>query len=53
MRQHGYAAVPAWPVSAWLDIAYLVVFATIVGVVLFYWGGASLRCGPRLDGEPA
>jgi drug/metabolite transporter (DMT)-like permease len=34
--EHGYADVPAWPVSAWLDIAYLVVFATTVGFVLFY-----------------
>lgn len=35
--EHGYADVPSWPIGAWLDIAYLVVFATIVGFVLFYW----------------
>jgi drug/metabolite transporter (DMT)-like permease len=35
--EKGYADVPAWPLLAWLDIAYLVVFATTVGFVLFYW----------------
>ena len=44
--EHGYADVPSWPLGAWLDIAYLVVFATTIGFVLFYWAvrrfGASL-----------
>ncbi|MDP9253182.1 MAG: DMT family transporter [Chloroflexota bacterium] len=35
--EHGYRDVPSWPLGAWLDIAYLVVFATTVGFVLFYW----------------
>jgi drug/metabolite transporter (DMT)-like permease len=35
--ERGYADVPSWPLAAWLDIAYLVVFATIIGFVLFYW----------------
>ena len=41
--EHGYADVPAWPASAWLDIGYLVVFATTIGFVLFY--GAVQRFG--------
>lgn len=44
--EQGYRDVPSWPLSAWLAIAYLVVFATIVGFVLFYWAvrrfGASV-----------
>ncbi|MDQ2951605.1 MAG: DMT family transporter [Chloroflexota bacterium] len=35
--EKGYADVPSWSLFTWLDIAYLVVFATIVGFVLFYW----------------
>jgi drug/metabolite transporter (DMT)-like permease len=32
----GLASIGDWPVRAWLAIGYLVVFATIVGFVLFY-----------------
>lgn len=35
--ERGYSDVPTWPLSAWLGIAYLVAFGTIVGFVLFYW----------------
>lgn len=37
LLENRYRDVAAWPVSAWLSIGYLVVFATIVGFVLFYW----------------
>lgn len=44
--ERGYSDVPSWPSSAWLLLGYLVVFATIVGFVLFQWAvrryGASL-----------
>ncbi len=35
--EHGYRDVPSWPLDAWLAIAFLVVFPTVVGFVLFYW----------------
>jgi drug/metabolite transporter (DMT)-like permease len=35
--EHGYRDVPSWPAGAWLDVGYLVVFATTIGFVLFYW----------------
>ena len=43
--EKGYADVPSWSVLAWLDIAYLVVFATIVGFVLFYWAVRRFGAG--------
>ena len=43
--EHGYADVPTWPLAAWLDVAYLVVFATIVGFVLFYWAVRRFGAG--------
>lgn len=43
--EHGYADVLSWPIGAWLDIAYLVVFATIVGFVLFYWAVRRFGAG--------
>ena len=43
--EHGYADVPSWPLTAWLDVAYLVVFATIVGFVLFYWAVRRFGAG--------
>jgi drug/metabolite transporter (DMT)-like permease len=43
--EHGYRDVPAWPLAAWLDIAYLVVFATIVGFVLFYYAVRRFGAG--------
>lgn len=43
--EHGYADVPSWPLAAWLDIAYLVVFATTVGFVLFYWAVRRFGAG--------
>ncbi len=43
--EHGYRDVPSWPVSAWLDIAYLVIFATTIGFVLFYWAVRRFGAG--------
>jgi len=43
--EHGYRDVPAWPIGAWLDIAYLVIFATIVGFVLFYYAVRRFGAG--------
>ncbi|HJW50033.1 MAG TPA: DMT family transporter, partial [Candidatus Limnocylindria bacterium] len=43
--EHGYADVPSWPLTAWLNIAYLVVFATIIGFVLFYWAVRRFGAG--------
>jgi drug/metabolite transporter (DMT)-like permease len=43
--EHGYQDVPTWPLGAWLDIAYLVVFATTVGFVLFYWAVRRFGAG--------
>ena len=43
--EHGYRDVPSWPVGAWLDIAYLVLFATIVGFVLFYYAVRRFGAG--------
>src|SRR4029078_12331652 len=43
--EEGYADVPSWSFFTWLDIAYLVVFATIVGFVLFYWGVRRFGAG--------
>jgi drug/metabolite transporter (DMT)-like permease len=44
-REHGYADVPAWPLSAWLAVGYLVAFGTIVGFVLFYWAVRRFGAG--------
>jgi len=43
--ERGYRDVPTWPASAWLDIAYLIVFATIVGFVLFYYAVRHFGAG--------
>lgn len=43
--EQGYRDVPTWPAGAWLDIGYLVVFATIVGFVLFYWAVRRFGAG--------
>ena len=43
--EKGYADVPSWSLFTWLDIAYLVVFATIVGFVLFYWAVRRFGAG--------
>lgn len=43
--EQGYRDLPAWPASAWLDVAYLVVFATILGFVLFYWAVRRFGAG--------
>jgi drug/metabolite transporter (DMT)-like permease len=43
--EHGYHDVPAWPLGAWLDIAYLVALATIVGFVLFYYAVRRFGAG--------
>ncbi len=43
--EHGYTDVPSWPLGAWLDIAYLTVFATTIGFVLFYWAVRRFGAG--------
>jgi len=43
--EKGYADVPSWPPSAWLDVGYLAIFATIVGFVLFYWAVRRFGAG--------
>lgn len=43
--EKGYADVPQWPVSAWLVVLYLAVFATTVGYVLFYWAVRRFGAG--------
>lgn len=43
--EHGYRDVGTWPLSAWLSVGYLVVFATIVGFVLFYWAVRRFGAG--------
>jgi drug/metabolite transporter (DMT)-like permease len=43
--ERGYTDVPSWPLGAWLDIAYLVVFATTIGFVLFYWAVRRFGAG--------
>jgi drug/metabolite transporter (DMT)-like permease len=43
--EHGYADVPSWPPGAWLDIGYLVLFATTIGFVLFYWAVRRFGAG--------
>ena len=43
--EQGYRDVPTWPLSAWLDLAYLIAFATIVGFVLFYWAVRRFGAG--------
>lgn len=43
--EHGYRDVPSWPLGAWLQLGYLVVFATIVGFVLFYWAVRRFGAG--------
>jgi len=43
--EKGYADVPSWPLGAWLDIGYLVVFATTIGFVLFYWAVRRFGAG--------
>ena len=43
--EKGFADVPSWPLSAWLDVAYLAIFATIVGFVLFYWAVQRFGAG--------
>jgi drug/metabolite transporter (DMT)-like permease len=45
LLEKGYADVPSWPLSAWLDVGYLAIFATIVGFVLFYWAVQRFGAG--------
>lgn len=35
--ERGYADVPSWPLDAWLATAFLVLFPTVIGFVLFFW----------------
>jgi drug/metabolite transporter (DMT)-like permease len=44
--EQGYRDVPSWSLPAWTAVAFLVVFATILGFVLFYW--AVRRFGAAL-----
>lgn len=43
--ERGYADLPSWPLGAWLQLGYLVVFATTVGFVLFYWAVQRFGAG--------
>lgn len=43
--EQGYRDVPSWPAQAWLSVGYLVVFATIIGFVLFYWAVRRFGAG--------
>ncbi len=43
--EKGYADLPSWPMGAWLDVAYLVLFATTIGFVLFYWAVRRFGAG--------
>lgn len=43
--ERGYADVPTWSPGAWVATGYLVVFATIVGFVLFYWAVRRFGAG--------
>ena len=43
--EKGYADVPSWSLGAWVDVGYLVVFATTVGFVLFYWAVRRFGAG--------
>ncbi|MDE3192178.1 MAG: DMT family transporter [Chloroflexota bacterium] len=45
LLEHGYRDVPTWPLSAWALLGYLVVFATIVGFVLFQWSVRRFGAG--------
>ena len=43
--EKGYTDVPSWPLGAWLQLGYLVVFSTIVGFVLLYWAVRRFGAG--------
>jgi drug/metabolite transporter (DMT)-like permease len=43
--ERGYADVPSWPPLAWLSLAYLVVFSTVIGFVVFFWAVRRLGAG--------
>lgn len=43
--EQSYRDVPGWSGSAWLEVAYLVVFATIVGFVIFQWAVRRFGAG--------
>lgn len=43
--ERAYADVPSWPGSAWALLGYLVLFATIVGFVLFQWSVRRFGAG--------
>lgn len=43
--EHGYRDVPSWSPEAWLSIGYLVIFATVIGFVLFYWAVGRFGAG--------
>ena len=45
LLEHAYADVPSWPAGAWLGIAYLVAFGTIVGFVIFQWAVRRFGAG--------
>lgn len=35
--ENGYRDVPGWPLHSWLALGYLILGATIVGFLLFFW----------------
>jgi len=43
--ERGYADVPSWPASAWLDIGYLALFGTTISFVLFFWAVQRFGAG--------
>lgn len=43
--EQGFRDVPSWPGGAWLEIAYLVLFGTIVSFILFYWAVRRFGAG--------
>jgi drug/metabolite transporter (DMT)-like permease len=44
--ERSYADVPSWPLSAWVLLGYLVVFATTISFVLFQWAVRRFGAGP-------
>ncbi len=43
--EQGYRDIPSWSQDAWLAIAFLVVFPTVIGFVLFYWAVRRFGAG--------
>ena len=43
--ERGYTDVPSWTAVAWSALGFMVVFATVVGFVLFYWAVRRFGAG--------